>query len=63
MSKKYDEAIKALEALQDAKDAFDAAIAKFKRVYEPNAVGLDEWHEFNENVMLELYDDIEANLG
>ena len=63
MSKAYDEAIAALDALQDAKDQFDAAVAKFKRVYQPKSVGLDEWQEHNENVMLELSDDIEDNLG
>ena len=63
MSKAYDDATKALDALQDAKDQFDAAIAKFRRVYKPKSVGLDEWQDNNETVMLELYDDIEANLG
>lgn len=63
MSKAFDEAVAALDALQDAKDQFDAAIAKFRRVYKPKSVGLDEWQDNNETVMLELYDDIETNLG
>lgn len=60
---KFTEAMNALHELQDAKDAFDAAIAKFRRVYTPKSVGLNEWQENNETTMLDLYDDIENQLG
>ena len=59
MSKKVQ---KAFEKLQKAKDKFNKAIADFNEVYTPNSVGLDEWIEYNEEVISDLESDIQSEL-
>jgi len=64
MSKtKFDAAMAAFDELQMAKDAFDAAITKFSKVYQPKSLSLSEWSEDMEITMLDLYEDIESTLG
>jgi hypothetical protein len=50
------------EVLQDAADQFLAAIEEFKRTYTPSTVDLKTWVLGIEDVLLDIYEDIEVEL-
>lgn len=49
----------ALEKLEAAKDEFVRAMDEFRKTFEPNTVGLDELNEHLEDVLYDIYEEIE----
>ena len=54
-------ALKAYAKLMKAQEKFIKAINEFENTYQPNAVGMGEWIEYNEDVMSDLEQDIEES--
>jgi hypothetical protein len=52
----------ALGELEAAAQVFIEAIAEFKRTYNPNTVGLEEWQASIEETVFEIQEDIEVEL-
>ena len=57
----HKEAIGELVELQIAADAFSAAIHSFKKKYNPDTVGLDEFIEDIEDTLHEIREDIDES--
>ena len=53
----------AYDELQDAVEEFNTAILKFKKKFDPDSVGLNEWMEHNEDVMFDISTDIDSAFG
>jgi hypothetical protein len=53
----------AYKELETARINFDAAISKFRKVYDPETVGLDYWQEGLCDTMSEIQDDINETFG
>lgn len=56
-------AANAFAALQEAAEKFNKAIEKFQSVYDPESVGLDEWIDYNEEVLSDIEGDIDSTFG
>ena len=53
--------LKAYAKLMKAQEKFNQAITDFESVYSPNAVGLNEWIDYNQEVMSDLEQEIEES--
>jgi hypothetical protein len=51
---------KALAKLQKAADKFNQAITDFNSAYDPESVGLNEWIDYNNEVMSDIEADIDS---
>lgn len=51
---------KALAKLEKAMAKFNQAITDFKSQYTPDSVGLDEWIDYNNEVLSDLESDIDS---
>lgn len=51
---------KALAKLEKAMVKFNQAITDFQSQYTPDSVGLDEWIDYNNEVMSDLESDIDS---
>jgi hypothetical protein len=60
MSKKEVKIRKALAELEVAKKAFQKEIAKFRKVYDCDTVGLDYWADGLDDTMFEIEEEISA---
>ena len=54
------EEMKAYKELEQAAGVFQTAIAKFKKTFDPNAVGLNEWIESINETLDEIETEVEA---